>query len=302
MLRFPRLNSCRFEPQRRSRIRTCWLGGLRFDDSSLVRAGGFYRWGTACVLRSSIVCVAMLLSIDSAFAVEPQIPVKKGKSLYRCAMDSQQSVADWSLEGPGKLAFQDGWMTMWSPGEEMHHVLWCPQNFPDRYIAQWTMQNLHPEAGLCIVFFSATGLNGEDVLDSSLPKRDGTFSQYNKGQLKNYHISYYANTPNRPDRAMARLRKNPGANIVQEGPRGILADSQAIHRATLVKDRSRILLFVDDRKIIDWTDDGKVITETYGGGKIALRQMQWTKFRYRDFQVWAIDDNRAPEKNSASGR
>ena len=26
----------------------------------------------------------------------------------------------------------------------------------------------------------------------------------------------------------------------------------------------------------------------YGGGKIALRQMRWTQFRYRNFRVWGL--------------
>ncbi len=85
-----------------------------------------------------------------------------------------------------------------------------PETLPSDFVAQWEMQNLHLEAGLCIVFFAATGLDGEDVMDSSLPARDGTFSQYNNGALKNYHISYYAHNPKLPARPVARLRRNPG--------------------------------------------------------------------------------------------
>ncbi len=214
--------------------------------------------------------------------------VKKGELLYESAFDTKESVKGWTLEGPGKIEFKDGWMKMYSPGQKMHHVFWCPEKFPASFAVQWEMQNLHLEAGLCIVFFAASGPEGEDVMDPSLPKRDGTFSQYNNGKLKNYHISYYANTPNSPDRAVARLRKNPGKKIVHEGPKGINVKSGAIHKITLIKDGAHIRLFVDDRKIIDWEDDGKVLGDAYGAGKIALRQMQWTQFRYRNFKAWAL--------------
>jgi len=77
----------------------------------------------------------------------------------------------------------------------MHHVFWCPENFPDRFIAEWEAQNREPDAGLCIVFFAAKGEKGEDIFDPFLPKRDGTFKQYTQGKIISYHISYYANSP-----------------------------------------------------------------------------------------------------------
>ncbi len=208
--------------------------------------------------------------------------------LYETPMDSRAAVDGWKMEGPGATAFHEGWMEMWSPGEQMHHVFWCPETFPENFAAQWEMRNLHPRAGLCIVFFCAAGLRGEDVMHPRLPARDGTFSQYNNGELKNYHISYYANTPTRPARPVARLRKNPGAVIVHEGPPGITAASTAIHRVSLLKDKARIRLWVDDRSVIDWTDDGAKLGGPYGAGRIALRQMRWTQFQYRNFRVWSV--------------
>ena len=214
------------------------------------------------------------------------IDASKGELLYQSRMDGPASVAGWAMEGPGEVSFANDWMTMWSPREKMHHVYWCPKVVPASFLAEWQSQNLHLEAGLCIVFFCATGLRGEDVLDPALPARDGTFSQYHSAELKNYHISYYANTPATPDRPVSRLRRNPGKHIVQEGPRGIRVTSDAVHHLRLFKSGGRILFFVDDRKIIDWTDP-----QPYGAGRIALRQMQWTRFRYRHFRVWGLKEN-----------
>ncbi|PHS03105.1 MAG: LuxR family transcriptional regulator [Blastopirellula sp.] len=247
-----------------------------------------YKVNDAAVWFAAVWFVAFWCGAMASAQVPADLSAKQGKLLYQSAMDSKESVQGWVMEGPGTVEFADGWMSMKSPGEKMHHVFWCPEIFPESFVAQWEMQNQHLEAGLCIVFFAATGLKGEDVLDPSLPKRDGTFKQYNKGGLKNYHISYYANTPNKPNRKMSHLRKNPGANMVSEGMRGIEVTSSAVHQITLLKEGPRIRLYVDQRSIIDWTDDGTMNGEPRGAGKFALRQMQWTQFRYRNFKVWEV--------------
>uniref|UniRef100_UPI002147F08E YesU family protein n=1 Tax=Endozoicomonas sp. SESOKO1 TaxID=2828742 RepID=UPI002147F08E len=179
-------------------------------------------------------------------------------------------------------------MKMWSPDEEWQHVFWAPENFPESFIAQWEMQNLHTEAGLTIVFFAATGPNGEDVMDPSLPERDGTFSFYNNDVLSNYHISYYANNPENAKRPQSHLRKNSGKHVVAKGPIGIEHHSTAVHQVTLMKNKNNIVLYVDDREIINWTDDGSINGKVYGAGRIALRQMEWSVFRYRNFRVWSV--------------
>lgn len=119
----------------------------------------------------------------------------RGELLYENDLSAPGKLEDWKIEGPGKLEFRDGWMHMYAPDEEYHHVLWCPEDFPGSFMAEWEVQNLETDGGLCIVFFAAGGLNGEDIFDASLPGRDGTFSDYTKGKMDNYHISYYANNP-----------------------------------------------------------------------------------------------------------
>lgn len=235
-------------------------------------------------MRKTILTVVVVLTVLSISAEE----CRKGSLLYEADMASAESIACWKMEGPGKIEFKDGWMHMFSPNEEMHHVFWCPQDFPESFVAEWDAQNVETNAGLCIVFFAAQGENGEDVFAPALPKRDGTFKQYIKGKIVSYHISYYANTPPAPDRGDSHLRKNNKFILVQTGPEGIPTRSLDIHKMRVVKNRAHITCFVDDRKIIDWTDDGKTHGRVYGGGKMALRQMQWTHFRYRNFKVWAL--------------
>jgi hypothetical protein len=215
-----------------------------------------------------------------------QIPYSRGELLYKNSLSSDELMKNWIMEGPGELKFGNQWMHMFSPDKEFHHVLWCPENFPESYIAEWEMQNVNPSEGLCIVFFSAKGIRGEDLFDPSLPERNGDFKYYTRDEINNYHISYYTNTPFRPDRGTSHLRKNNMFEIVQSGPEGIPANSEAVHHIRLIKYKNHILFFIDDRKIIDWKDDGKTLGPVYKGGKIGFRQMKWSHFRYRNFTVW----------------
>lgn len=120
-----------------------------------------------------VACVHMVLGVK---AQEPQ----KGALLYYNPLSAKGLMAGWVMEGKGEVEFKDGWMQMYSPNEGGHHVYWCPNDFPADFIAEWQVQNLHPQAGLCIVFFCAKGVNGGDIFAASLPKRDGKFKGYTK--------------------------------------------------------------------------------------------------------------------------
>jgi hypothetical protein len=215
-------------------------------------------------------------------------PCKKGKLIYENKLSSAEEVNNWKMEGRGVIEFKNGWMEMYSPDEKFHHVFWCPMDFPGSFIAEWELQNLETDAGLCIIFFSAKGDNGESIFDPSFPKRDGTFNQYTKSEyFNNYHISYYANTKDNRAKEVAHLRKNKGFEVVQVGEPGIPVHSDKINKMTLIKDNAHIVMFVDNREIIDWTDDGKN-QPVWQDGKIGFRQMQWTHFRYRNLKVWNL--------------
>jgi len=212
----------------------------------------------------------------------------KDKLLFESTMKTPESVKGWKMEGPGTVDFRNGWMHMFSPEEKMHHVYWCSETFPSSFIAEWEAQNLETDSGLNIVFFAAKGESGEDIFDQILPKRNGDFKQYTRGKIVSYHISYYANAANEPDRGHANLRKNNKFILVQKGEEGIPAKSKKIHKIRLIKDGSHIVMFIDDRKIIDWIDNGKAYGPVLTDGKIGFRQMKSTHFRYRNFKVWSL--------------
>ncbi|MEY3001434.1 MAG: hypothetical protein RL648_1648 [Verrucomicrobiota bacterium] len=235
-------------------------------------------------MKASFVLFSLVV-VAPLVAQETDLP-QAGRLIYQNNLGSPEDVDDWVMEGPGELAFKDGWMEVYSPDEAFHHVLWCSRDLPEAFVAEWQVQNRNPDGGLCIVFFAAHGDGGEDIFDPSLPERDGDFRWYIKDRLNSYHISYYANTPKKPDRGRANLRKNNTFRLVQEGAEGIPASSADIHTVKLVKEKARIRFYIDDRKIIDWTDTGETDGRpAYGGGKFGFRQMQWTRFRYRNLVV-----------------
>ncbi|MGH7577675.1 MAG: DUF1961 family protein, partial [Longimicrobiales bacterium] len=143
--------------------------------------------------------------------------------------------------------------------------------------------------GLCIVFFAARGAEGGDLFDDSLQPRNGVFSEYTRGDIASYHISYYANTPFNPGRITANLRRNPGEFLVSNGPPGIPPGLNEAHTIRLMKEGEHILLTVDDRIVIDYAGDGRRYGPILGEGRIGLRQMQWMQARYRDFRVYALE-------------
>ncbi|MFT4567326.1 MAG: rhamnogalacturonyl hydrolase YesR [Saprospiraceae bacterium] len=212
---------------------------------------------------------------------------KKGKLIYENKLSTEKDIKGWKLEGPAWTEFKENWMHMYSPEEKGHHVLWCPEDFPANFIAEWELQNQETDAGLCILFFCAKGSNGKDIFDPSIKKRDGVFRKYTKSDINNYHISYYANAGGN-SREVSHLRKNAGFNKVLVGEMGIPLESTNIHKMKLIKQNNRIMMYLDDRKIIDWIDDGKEYGAVLGDGKIGFRQMQWSHFRYRNFKVWEV--------------
>jgi hypothetical protein len=216
------------------------------------------------------------------------IEQRKGSLLYQNPLSRPEHLEDWVMEGPGNIEFHEGWIRMYSPGMEGHHVLWNRTDFPENFIAEWEIQ-IESEHGLCIVFFAAKGRHGGSIFDPALQKRDGIFHQYHSGDINTYHASYFANNSGPQEgRITSNLRKNHGFFLVSNGPVGIQPGSEEVHKVTLMKDGNHIEIAVDGQRIISFYDDGKTYGEVLGNGKIGLRQMEQTTARYRNFKVYEV--------------
>ena len=213
----------------------------------------------------------------------------KGKLLYENYFSKASDIDNWVLEGKaGRVEILQNGMHQWhKEGDwiwpEGHMVHWCPMDFPANFIAEWEVDILS-EKGLCIVFFSAKGVNGKDIFDPSLQKRKGYFGKYIKGDINCYHVSYFAY-----DRVSANLRRNPGFYLAANGPVGIHPDAKKVHKVTLIKNDSHIILAVDGKKNIDFIDDGNQFGPVLQDGKIGFRQMNPTYAVFKNFKVWELN-------------
>jgi hypothetical protein len=214
----------------------------------------------------------------------------RGRLLYENAFDAPGAVAGWVAEGPLDVRFENKAMRMRSIDFAEHTVFWCPQDFPESFIAEWEFEPLS-YYGLAILFFAARGEQGEDLFDPALPKRDGRFVHYIRGAITSYHVSYFANVENyQMGRVDSNLRKNNKFYRVGGGPVAIPPGTKGWQQMRLIKDGNRIQLFANGKICVDWTDDNpERYGPPHGGGKIGFRQMTQTVGAYRNFRVWNIE-------------
>lgn len=177
------------------------------------------------------------------------------------------------------------------------------------YIIEYDFKPLSP-IGLGIVFFSAAGSQGQDILERQLKPRYGVFDSYTHGDFNCYHISYWANwAPGA--RRTCNLRKNAGFYCLANGADIMSADldyskgnfEYKNYKVQLVKKGANIKFYIDGELIIDFTDnrfntiiddDGNIVGrqvdtgEYLKGGRIGLRQMADLAAEYSNFKVYDI--------------
>ena len=144
------------------------------------------------------------------------------KCIYENALSCEADIKDFVLEGSAKITFPEGKMRMENAlsaneGQKANYVLWCPVDFPSDVRVEWKFQPLK-EPGLAILFFSALGINGEDIFAENLTKRTGEYPLYHHGDINAFHVSYFRRKE--PDeRALhtCNLRKSYGFHLVSQG-------------------------------------------------------------------------------------
>lgn len=163
-----------------------------------------------------------------------------------------------------------------------HIVLWNKQTVPDSYIVEFDLQHQSP-MGLFILFFSATGLEGESIFSPQLAKRNGVFSQYTRGDLTSYHISTYT-----PHRARTNLRKNnKGGKLLKSKPDLAALAPQKNYKYRLIKWQNRFQLYLNDQLQMDYQDNDNALE----GGHIGLRLMASARAQVSQFKLYKLKQN-----------
>lgn len=107
--------------------------------------------------------------------------------IYQNPLKNQEDVAGFVLEGQAEISFDQGRMRLVSSadpalGQAANYVFWCPEIFPSDLEISWDFYPMS-DCGLCMMFFSAAGIHGEDLFDPSLAPRDGRYDCYFNGDI-----------------------------------------------------------------------------------------------------------------------
>ncbi len=217
--------------------------------------------------------------------------------IYENPLSCEDDVKDFVMEGSASVFFENGKMRMKNNlsaelGQKSNFVFWCPVDFPSDVEITWNFRPIE-EPGLCILFFSAKGINGEDLFDPSLAPRDGQYNLYHSGDINAYHVSYFRRKWDEERQFhTCNLRKSKGFYLVTQGADPIpdCADAKDSYELKLVKNKGLIEFAVDGLTVFSWQDDGKEYGEVLGGGKIGFRQMAPLIGEYSDLKVYKISE------------
>ncbi|MCG8373147.1 MAG: YesU family protein, partial [Balneolales bacterium] len=139
------------------------------------------------------------------------------------------------------------------------------------------------------IFFAAKGVNGEDLFDTSLNKRNGIYPQYHSGDINTYHLSYFRRKhPQERAFHTCNLRKSKGFELVAMGadPIPSVVDALPPYKISLTKFRNRITFSINQLDVLSWTDDQTPLTN----GKIGFRQMAPLIAEYQNLNVYALEN------------
>ncbi len=217
------------------------------------------------------------------------------KLIYENPLSCEEDIKDFVLEGTAKITFPEGKMRMENAlsaneGQKANYVLWCPVDFPSDVRVEWKFQPIK-EPGLAILFFSALGINGEDIFAENLVKRTGEYPLYHHGDINAFHVSYFRRKE--PDeRALhtCNLRKSYGFHLVSQGgdPIPDADECNQMYKLAVEKKGNVVRFLVEEVEVFRFEDDG----ETYGpllkGGKIGFRQLAPMIGDYADLKVYEL--------------
>ncbi len=219
--------------------------------------------------------------------------------IYENALCQAADIAEWVMEGDGAVSFPRGKMRQESlrpreAGQAGNIVHWCPISFPDNISISWDFQPL-TEPGLAILFFSALGHNGEDIVTGNLTKRNGPYDQYHHGDLNALHVSYFRRNPKENEFQTCNLRKSFGFHLVAQGADPLPTVGFALHpyRIKVIKCGARVSFYMAYKDelvtIFSWEDEGKIYGPVLGEGKIGFRQMTPLIAEYSNLVVRKVE-------------
>ncbi|MGA2052569.1 MAG: DUF1961 family protein [Opitutales bacterium] len=216
--------------------------------------------------------------------------------------------AEWIAEGWGGAEVRDGRLRVApSPfdaqgrpvpvpaAQRSHMVVWNQHIFPADFLAEFDMSPDGSAGGLAILLFCATGKNGEDLFDLSLPPRRADYPAYHSGAIANYTDAYWSRNTNPPGEPLTnRLRKNPGFLEVASGPSHTTGPTDVTYHVRVLKAGAHIAVEINGQVVFQWDDPGHPL----GAGRLGFRSMSGvTTVSYSNLKVFQVTNKSSPNKS-----
>jgi hypothetical protein len=219
-------------------------------------------------------------------------PYHLGKIIYSNPLRSQADLAGFRLEGEAVVTFPNARMRLENKldaalGQKSNFVYWFPTKLPANFAASWEFRPIR-DPGLCMVFFSANGKQGEDLFSPALPPRHGDYAEYHHGSINTLHLSYFRRSkPGERFFQTCNLRKSYGFHLVAEGadPLPSAAFAEGPYAIDIIKCGPEVSFYINRLPILTWTDDGKTFGPQLGEGYFAFRQMAPLQAEYENFVI-----------------
>ena len=217
------------------------------------------------------------------------------KLLYENPLSCAEDIKDFILEGKAEITFPDGKMRLENKldpalAQKANYVLWCDKEFPSDICIEWEFKPIK-EPGLCIMFFAAKGINGEDLFDKSLAERTGEYVLYHHGDINAFHVSYFRRKePDERAFHTCNLRKSYGFHLVAQGgdPIPDADEINEFYKIKVWKKDNIIKFFINDLEVFKFEDDGTTYGQLLEGGKIGFRQLAPLVAEYANLKVYAL--------------
>ena len=220
---------------------------------------------------------------------------QKGDLIYENPLASPDDLQDFILEGKAITSFPDGRLRLEnaesaSAGQKANYVLWCREAFPSDLLLQIDFRPVR-EPGLAMLFFAASGRDGQDLFDPSLSPRTGEYPQYHHGDINAFHLSFFRRKePDERSFHTCNLRKSYGFYLVAQGADPIpdAADAAEAYTLSLLKAGPEVRFAVNDLEVLRFADDGASWGPLLAGGRIGLRQLAPMIGEYAHLRIFSV--------------
>ncbi len=182
------------------------------------------------------------------------------------AKHGEKEIENYFYMEDGKKTFRGGHFNFWNTEYET----------PENFAIEFDFRSLSP-APLHMLMFCASGLNGESVLDPSLPKRYGKAVEI-MYELAMYRVSYFFN-----DRGTANLRRAPGRIMAVKGPDLVSENPEQVSHCRVERIDGVVKYFVNGTEVFSYADDNPLKGKDWG-----FRLMVCAKGEYDNITVKEI--------------